>query len=166
MLRAWYTDCVDASSLPFVALGTHEYRVEGDLLHIRYRGKITPQDAASVMNLYREIRHQHQRVFDLIDGRAGAELLPESRKVFMSMTNAETRTDAHAMIGLPMGARVMAAMIVRAGRLMRLANVEIGFFSDEASARAFIDEKRQQLLRKSAQPQRVTRSSDSLRRQR
>lgn len=130
----------------FTALGTHEYRIEDDLLYVRYRGVLTVAHAEQIMGLVRQIRAQHGRVLVLTDSSLGADLPPATRKAFMDLLTPETRMDYQAVFGMARSTRVMASLLMRAARLLGRSQIEIEFFANEAQGRAYLSAKRHLLL--------------------
>lgn len=130
----------------FQALDSHEYRIEDDLLFVRYRGLLTPLHARRIMELVRGIRARFGRVLVLTDSSAGAALPPETRKAFMDALTPETRMDYQAVFGMASPVRLMAILLTRAARLLRRSQIEIEFFAREADARAYLQAMRQRML--------------------
>ncbi len=130
----------------FQALDSHEYRIEDDILFVRYRGLLTPLHAHRIMELVRGIRARFGRVLVLTDSSAGAALPPETRKAFMDALTPETRMDYQAVFGMASPARLMAILLTRAARLLRRSQIEIEFFAREADARAYLQAMRQRML--------------------
>ena len=130
----------------FHALDSHEYRIEDDLLFVRYRGLLTPTHAQRIMELVRGIRARCGRVLVLTDSSHGATMPPETRKAFMDALTPETRMDYQAVFGMGGPVRLMAILLTRAARLLRRSQIEIEFFSSEADARAYLQAMRRRML--------------------
>ncbi len=134
----------------FLTFGTHDYRIEDDLLFLRYRGLLTPDDAGRIMELVRQVRAQWGRVLVLTDSSHGADLPPETRKAFMDALTPETRMDYQAVYGMARTTRVMAMLLMRAARLLGRSQIEIEFFATEAEARAYLGAMRRVLQSRQA----------------
>lgn len=136
----------------FLALDTHSYRIEDDLLFLRYQGVLTPAHAAQIMKLVQTVRATWGRVLVLTDSSRGAALPPETRKAFMDALTPETRMDYQAVFGMAAPVRVMAMLLTRAARMMGRSQIEIEFFAHEADARAYLQAKRALLLSRHEKP--------------
>ena len=129
----------------FLPLGTHEYRIEEDLLFLRYSGQLTPEHAREIMSLVHTVRARWGRVLVLTDSSRGAVMPPQTRKAFMDLLTPATRMDYQAVFGMPGPMRVIAFLLTRAARLMGRSQLEIEFFATETAARAYLNAKREYL---------------------
>ena len=82
----------------FHALDSHEYRIEDDLLFVRYRGLLTPAHAQRIMELVRGIRARCGRVLVLTEAvqsftfvNVDAEPVPSLLRITVATTCYSSR---------------------------------------------------------------------------
>lgn len=126
----------------FARLGTHEFRIEGDILHVKWVGEFTVNDMQHLNQLITELHQEHQLVFHLVDGSRGQGLSAEARRWSVAHTSPRNRADGIACFGFNSMMRAISTLLVRAIAIVSKQASPTRFFATEAEARAWLDELR------------------------
>ena len=126
----------------FAPLGTHEFRIEDDVLHVKWVGEFTVSDMQRLNQLITDLRQKHQLVFHLVDGTKGHGLSAEARRWSVAHTSPSNRADGIACFGFNSMMRAISTLLVRAIAILSKRTAPTRFFATEAEARAWLDELR------------------------
>jgi hypothetical protein len=130
------------STSAFTPLGTHEFRIEGAILHVKWVGEFTVSDMQRLNELITELHKAHKLVFQLVDGSRGHGLSAEARRWSVAHTSALNRADGIACFGFNSMMRAISTLLVRAIAIVSKQSAPIRFFAAECEARAWLDELR------------------------
>jgi hypothetical protein len=132
------------------SIGTHELVFEPpDLLVMILHGLILEEQVARYGELRASLVEGQNHVLILLDLRDYTEMSPGSRKAMADIV--ESRPQATACIGASFRFRVLADMVATASRFFGRTRTTVGFFANEAAARAWLGEMRRK-FRESGAP--------------
>lgn len=128
------------------AIGTHRYREDGDTIHVRLIGDLTPEYLAVQFERARSVIARCGYVIYLIDASAGGGMSPEVRR---RQAEYSLEKDNERLLAIIYGAgllmRTLAALSMRAARLISGRQDNVEFVRDEAEALRLHAERRTQL---------------------
>jgi hypothetical protein len=119
-------------------VGAHPVSVEGEVIHIRFRGPYLPAEARQLMALVGQVQREKGRAYLLIDlTHAGLPSL-ETRRVLaqaaLTVKNAIT-----VYYGVSFITRAMALLLHRMMGLVSKQEVQVFFASDENEGKRIIE---------------------------
>jgi hypothetical protein len=125
-------------------IGTHEVRLEDDLVFLIQRGDYTLGDATRINEEIGAVLSRYGRVFVLVDQSQAGRTPPEARRA-LAEWNKKHRCSGAAIFGSSGAARAVATLVITAIRLFRPDAMPTIFANSEAEARAWIENRRAHL---------------------
>lgn len=125
-------------------VGAHEIRLEEpDLVFVRNRGSISPEDVAALLAEAHRFAATHGPLVWLVDMAETVDLSPETRK-YVAHSDLFTLIQAAAIYGASFSQRMMTTLVLNVVKLLKLgpAMPEVRFFATEAEARAWLGARR------------------------
>ena len=129
-------------------IGSHTtWLEEPDLIVLRLAGDVSREDAEAINRRHFELIEGREAIFMLVDMAGLGTDTAAGRKV---TSEALTRMPLRglAVCHAHMEARVMAKMIISGAELFKTedsTDFPVGYFEDEPSARAWLEERRREL---------------------
>lgn len=122
--------------------GTHEVRVDGDLIIMRSHGVTTLDDLRALTAICQRVRREHDSLFVMYDSREGTGFDREARKVLMQPTPSDVRADATTAFGTTFAVRILLRMLDRALVAFGKAPSGVVLFDTEEEALAHLEKER------------------------
>jgi hypothetical protein len=129
-------------------IGSHTtWLEEPDLIVLRLAGDVSREDAEAINRRHFELIEGRESIFLLVDMAGLGTDTPAGRKL---TSEALTRMPLRglAVCHAHLEARVMAKMIISGAELFKTedsADFPVGYFEDEPSARAWLEERRREI---------------------
>lgn len=124
-------------------IGSHEVEIEGDVMHVRFRGPYRPDDAREILTLSDQIFREHGTMFSLADLAYAQQPGPETRRVLATWPYLGEYVGI--MYGASVAHRAVIRLVASAHRLLRPARTPtplIEICATEADARQVVDRHR------------------------
>jgi len=128
-----------------MVVGTHEVRVEEDIVYLIQKGDYTRDDAIKMHAEMGHLLNSIGRVFALVDQSKAGRTDPEARKMIVEW-NKKFKASGSAIFGGSVVSRAAATLIVSALRLFAPNTSPVVFKETEAEARAWISAQRARIL--------------------
>ena len=123
---------------------------EDDILVARMSGSTGAADLQHMIDMGEALFQRHGYILQLIDARGSKGLDPAARKLHTERLKKILRPSYSAVYNVNAVARVMITLIQRGIAMAVGKTFDIGFFKDEAEARAQLDVQRVVLRRAAA----------------
>lgn len=127
------------------------YFEEPDILYLQLDGPVTEPEGLEINRLHRELGQGKKRLFFLVDLFNLESIHPAVRKDTGSIVK-ELPLRGAALYNASLKAKVVAKLILTAANLFRKEEekMPIAFFATEQEARAWIDNRREELAARAA----------------
>jgi hypothetical protein len=122
-------------------IGTHEIRLEGELLYLIQHGDYTLSDAQAVGREIEVLLQHRGRAYVIVDQTDAGKTPPEARRALVEW-NQKHHISGAVIFGSSGAARAMATLVLSALRIIQRGAAPIWFVDSEADARAFIEKLR------------------------
>jgi hypothetical protein len=132
--------------------GRQCWQPEDDVLVSRWLGAATLEELEPFLAFAERWSEQIEHPFLLIDNSRAAPGRPEVRKRVVQWARQRLRFDGVAVFGGDVATRAIGTLIINAIGLLSGRKLNIVLLADEASARAWIGVRRQELARAGSQP--------------
>lgn len=127
---------------PWIALGTHRYRAEDDIVHLVYDGPLSIQQAETMFEFMWDLVAQKGDIGILVDCRGIVFPSPELRRYFAEYFRTKKPLGIAVIYGASTLIQIAASMVLRAVQLIGGAKITLAMADDEASARALLQRLR------------------------
>lgn len=134
-----------AARVKNIIVGTHEVRVEDDIVFLIQRGDYTHDDAIKMHAEMGHLLDSIGRAFALVDQSRAGKTDPGARKMIVEW-NKKYKASGSAIFGGSVVSRAAATLILSAIRLFAPDTSPVVFFSSEAEARAWIAAQRAKIM--------------------
>jgi len=118
---------------------------EDDLLVLRLEGDYTLECAEYVQRHLEEVSNEYGYRMNMIDVRHAGTITADARRLLRANRNQSRYPSVVAIVGANFAVRTLAHMVLTALRTLTKTSLGVQFFSDETSARAWIDSQRNRL---------------------
>jgi hypothetical protein len=129
---------VAAAAMEF---GRHRVEVDGDLLTLRLRGRVSQSEAVEFHAMLAQLLSERGRCFLLVDLRELESIDPGARR-HVGEWNRSHQITAGAAFGANFAVRALMSLFLGAIKLMASDAPEIHMARDEADARRWLDARR------------------------
>lgn len=121
--------------------GSHELRVEDDVLVLYLRGPLDLEQMKVLADLVEEVEAKHGHYFSLSDCREAVMVSADARR-FVAGWATKHPSAGSAFFGASLIARVAMTLMLRAIAVFMKHPLDTSFFATEAEARAWLAERR------------------------
>lgn len=129
-----------------VPIGPHTVELEGDIVIVRLKGEFTLAHMKEWCALTDQLLKTQGHVFTISDFRGGGYFPADARRYASEWSNT-TKVWGSAIFGAGTTARVIISMMARVTALLKKHTIPTVAVESEEAARAWIDARRQQLLK-------------------
>lgn len=129
-------------------LGRHrlEFPVP-DLTRVYLHGNVTPEEAAGILEVDRQIQASHGYSLMLVDMTDAEQISPETRQRAGQVMRENTDyRGAGAILGSSMQMHLLASFMIRAVALILRKPLRIRFFKNESDALLWLEQFRKEFL--------------------
>lgn len=129
-------------------LGRHrlEFPVP-DLMRVYLHGIVTPEEAAAILAVDRQIQASHGYSLMLVDMTDAEQISPETRqRAGQVMRESTDYRGAGAILGSSMQMHLLASLMIRAVALILRKPLPIRFFKNESDALLWLEQFRKKFL--------------------
>ncbi len=126
-------------------IGTHELRLEGDLIFLRLRGNLDGEATRELLDCCQKVRQEYGQVYILFDNREAGNVEPEARRQFVYWARNHPIAGV-ANFGGGVLQRTVARLIINALRILEKKAPPQCYVTTEAEARDWLAERRHQPL--------------------
>lgn len=140
------------ADVPWITLGTHRYRAEGDIVHLAYEGPLSVQQAETMFDFLWDVIAKKGDIGILVDCRGTVFPSPALRRYFVEYFRSRKPVGVSVLYGASTMIRIATNMVIRMSELISGANIQFAMADDEASARALLATLRASKRERSAGP--------------
>lgn len=133
------------------SVGQQGWQLAGDVIVSRWVGTVTLPELEAFLAFADRCIVQIEHPLLIVDNRRAAPGLPEVRKRLVSWARSQAHFAGVAVFGGDVATRAIGTLIINAIALLSRRKSHIVLVADEAAARAWVDERRQQLQTSRAQ---------------
>lgn len=138
----------------WIKVGRQSWQRQGDTLASRWVGACTLDELEPFLACVEQCAAQVDGLFLLVDNTLAAPGRPEVRRRLVEWSRQHTFLGGVAIFGGDFATRAIGKLVINALALVTGRQLNIVLLSDEAEARAWIDERRRQRATAPAGPRR------------
>jgi len=124
--------------LTWISVGTHRYRIAGDVLHWWPCGEVTVEHALQVCQLFDAQRAAYGYVLWLVNAAQSLPVGPGTRRIYANWMATSHCKLVISVFNSPIPASTMATLVLRAVQLRTDADMQMTNVGSEAEALAIL----------------------------
>lgn len=137
---------------PWIEVGRQRWQLQGDTILSRWVGACTLAELEPFLAFAEACASRVESLFLIIDNTRAEPGGPDVRRRLVEWSRSHTHFAGVAIFGGDLATRAIGMLVINALSLLTRRKLNIVLLTDEAAARAWVSERRQQQARERATP--------------